>query len=386
MKNSFLLLLFIYLSNLNSQNTLSTHQFLLMPPNAGLTALGGISAGYIDKDPSYAYCNPASLSPLMHNQWSMSLNLLPAGITQGNLFTAFTPDSLYTIGGGIHYMHYGRFDETDHSGNVIGSFSGGEYALVANVSRPWKNLRFGAGVKGLYSHIENYYATALMTDFGVMYSSKQQNFQAGLVVRNLGFQIKPYTTGNSEPLPLEINLSFSQKLAYLPFRYFIIIHDLQTWKLLDDYDLSTTTNIFGEEPKKRNQFTSNLFAHFNLAGEFSLGKSLKLRLGYNQELKAEMKSDVVRNISGFSYGVGLDLRRFALSYARNGFHKGGAYNHLSFNLNLGKLSPKPTKKEKHTITNDTEDKTKEEQSEVKEKPKTRINRSTQPIKRKPKEE
>jgi len=322
-------LLLLLLLRSSAQNLGSAHQFLLLSPSAGVSALGGISTGLLHNDPSLQYVNPGSLNPAMHHHWSLSMNLLPAGLSQGDLHGAYSPDSIYTLGTGIHYMRFGEFQATDEAGNITGSFSGGEYAINLTAARSWKQLHYGLGLKGIYSHIENYSAGALAADAGIVYANEDLSFQAGLVVRNMGLQIKSYIKNESEPLPLEINLGISQKLAHLPLRYFIVFHDLQSWNIIDDYSAIASTNIFGETPKKKNPFFTDLLAHFNLGAELYLGKVLKIRAGYNHELRQELRSELVRGLTGFSFGSGLDFKRLGISYARNVVHQAGAYNHIS---------------------------------------------------------
>ncbi|NJK85180.1 MAG: hypothetical protein HC906_03680 [Bacteroidales bacterium] len=68
--------------------------------------------------------------------------------------------------------------------------------------------------------------------------------------------------------------------------------------------------------------------HIILGTEFSLSKNLVLRFGYNYRRRQEMKVDARTGTVGFSWGLGLRISKFHLSYARSAWHLAGSPNYF----------------------------------------------------------
>ena len=116
----------------------NTYEFLNLSPSARATALGGVQIAAMDDDASLAFQNPSLYNESMHSQLSVNTVAYLAGINYGYVSYTHDFDSLFTGGFGIQYVSYGDFMQTDPSGQVLGSFSGGEYALTAGGARKWK--------------------------------------------------------------------------------------------------------------------------------------------------------------------------------------------------------------------------------------------------------
>jgi hypothetical protein len=71
----------------------------------------------------------------------------------------------------------------------------------------------------------------LAVDVAGTYYHPDKQISLTLLVRNAGSQLKPYITGRFEPLPFDIQLAFSQRLAHLPVRYHISLHSLYKWNM-----------------------------------------------------------------------------------------------------------------------------------------------------------
>ena len=88
-----------------------------------------------------------------------------------------------------------------------GAFKGNEVALSVGYATQigYSDFYFGANLKLINSSLEQYNSFGVATDLAVLYLNKDLDFQATLVVRNLGTQITTYA-GHNESLPLEVNV------------------------------------------------------------------------------------------------------------------------------------------------------------------------------------
>jgi len=63
-------------------------------------------------------------------------------------------------------------------------------------------------------------------------------------------------------------------------------------------------------------------------------QGLTLRASYNYNRRQEMKVATRPGIIGFSFGLGIQVSRFHIDYARSSWHLAGASNHFSICVNL----------------------------------------------------
>jgi hypothetical protein len=74
-----------------------------------------------------------------------------------------------------------------------------------------------------------------------------------------------------------------------------------------------------------------------LGVEFIPIKSFYFRAGLNYERRKELMIDTQPGMVGFSWGFGLKISKFQLSYGRATYHMAGASNHFSININLSEF-------------------------------------------------
>jgi hypothetical protein len=163
---------------------------------------------------------------------------------------------------------------------------------------------------------------------------------ASLILKNIGFQVVPYNSGNHEPIPFEIQAGLSQRFKHLPFRYSVLLTNLQRWDLSYDDPLNPSGGIdpiTGEakEVSGVEEFADNLMRHIVLGGELLLGKNFSLRAGYNYGRRQEMKIPEKLSTVGFSWGFGFRVAAFQFSYARSAYHLVGSPNFITITADLG---------------------------------------------------
>jgi hypothetical protein len=336
------IVLFISANCANAQTGgTSVFRFLDLTASARQSALGGNVVSVRDNDINAAFNNPAILNPEMDQQITFNYNPYFAGIKHG--YTAFAKNysGVGTAAIGLQFVSYGTFTRTDETAADLGTFSGGDYALSFSLARPIgldSMLFAGASVKAIYSQIDHYTSFGLAVDLGISYQSLNRLTTAGLVIRNGGMQLKTYYNGNRERLPIEIEAGISQKLSKAPFRFTITARHLEKWDLsyTDPETQNETDPLTGEvKPAAKVTFGNKLLRHFIISNEVLISKNFHLRMAYNFQRRNEMKVDSKPGMVGISFGLGLRVSKFHLSYSRSIYHLAGGTNSLSISTYLG---------------------------------------------------
>ncbi len=199
----------------------NTFEFLRLPASARVFALGGSNISLYDNDINMAYYNPALLKSNMHNHLSVNYANYISDINYGYVSYAYHLDNVGTLGVGLFFLDYGKFRRANVQGEILGNFYAQEYAFNLFYSRKLSEdstWNVGGNLKPIYSALDHYYSLALAVDVGINYHRPRSNFSASAVISNLGFQLKPYTKGNQEPLPLDMQLGITYKAPHAPFR------------------------------------------------------------------------------------------------------------------------------------------------------------------------
>ncbi len=324
-----------------------TYEFLNLTNSARIAALGGKIVSIPDNDLNLPFHNPGLLSPEMDQNLVLNYVNYFADINFGYVSYSRTYNKIGSFAAGIHYINYGRFTAADQIGNITGSFTASEYAFNLIYSRPLpfdSLFNIGINLKPVISNFEKYTSFGLATDIGINYTGRQGLFSAGLVLKNIGFQIKPYYSGNSEPLPFEIQLGLSHKLKHAPFRFMVTAHHLETFKLapeeISDPNQQDPVNTSDKPRGKFEQFGDNLIRHLVFGLELNPVKPVFIRLGYNPQRRKELQLSSRTGMVGFSWGFGIRISKFHLSYGRATYHLAGASNHFSLTLNLNEFNKK----------------------------------------------
>ncbi len=352
MRLKFVLLIALISNQLSSQiGGRYVYEFLGLPPSARVSALGGSLISVSDDDINLAMSNPASLNVNTDNSISFSHNFHFAGI--GNGHAAFGKAiKKWGISSqiAVSYIDYGDFVLADVYGNNQGNFTGRENTIIIGASKRLnEKITLGANLKGVFGKYASYGSTGIAADFGINYDYKPNKLIFSFVVKNLGTEISTYRD-NRHLAPLDIQLGFSNRLKYLPFRFSIIAHQLQQWSIrYDDPNVAQNTNIFGETSETSNfkKGVDNLFRHLIFNGEFLLGRkeNLRLRIGYNHLRRKELSLSEFRSLSGFSLGFGIKVSKFRLDYGVGYHHLAGASNHMTISTNLNSFNKKIIKEE-----------------------------------------
>lgn len=311
MKHQFLLLLGMtsIAGTLSAQQ--STYNFLRVDPSARTAAMNGSFVSMKD-DPNVIFYNPASLGTLTIPRISVSYLDYFLDVSAGTLSYAQHIAGIGNIGAGIMYMDYGSFNRTDISMNVLGTFGAKELALVAGIATHYDDdILIGINAKYIYSSLAEYTSSALAVDFGFLYEIPSQNLTVGGSILNLGKQLSTYD-GVIEPLPFDVKFGFTKRPEHLPVFLNIDFHRL---------------NESGEKFFDR-------FSNFTVGTEFLMSSSLRLRAGYNNKQRKELKMGTSAGLAGFSLGVGLVLKEYQIDYAYNSYGHIEGLHRFSLGISL----------------------------------------------------
>ena len=106
--------------------------------------------------------------------------------------------------------------------------------------------------------------------------------------------------------------------------------------------------LTGEVNEYKVNIGDAIMRHLVFSTELTIARRIFLRAGYNYGRRQEFKVASKPATVGFSWGIGIKVNRFTISYSRATYHLAGGTNQISISTNLGKHIPMPkrVKKEK----------------------------------------
>ena len=317
-----------------------TFQVLDLPHSARITALGNSQIVTKDNDVILGLQSPSLINPTMHKSLAVNHNFQLADISFGNVAFGHNIEKWgITSIAAMSYFTYGDFVRTDEFANVIGEFTGGDFAFTLGASKKWnERVTTGVNLKWVQSSLDVFNSGGTALDIGVTYENPDKNTITTLVIKNIGAQIYSYDL-NSEPFPLDVQIGTSRRLKYLPLRLSFILHNLNNWSLRSD-GIDDNDPIFIDQTVQESSTLSkaidNFFHHAIINGEFLIGQNevFRLRFGYNHQMKKELSVSSFRSLNGFSLGFGFKVKKIAFDYGFGSYHLAGGMNHISLSTNL----------------------------------------------------
>lgn len=316
----------------------NTYEFLGLTGSPRVAAMGGDFLAINDNDVNLAFSNPSLINKNMDQSLGANFVDYYSSVNYGHASYARNIRNAGSFVATMGFLNYGSFDGRDETGTHTGNFYAGESALNIGWGRQLDSLfSIGSNLKMIYSSQESYNSYGIAVDVAGSYTSRDHSFTTSLIAKNIGRQLKTYTSGNSEPLPFEIQLGLSKKLLHLPFRYSVLYNHIENWDLrYEDPSTLQVDPITGEVIKNNGfeVFADNLMRHIILGGELLLSKNLSLRAGYNYKRRQELKIQDKTSTVGFSWGLGFRISKFQFSYARSAYHLAGSPNYISVTTRL----------------------------------------------------
>lgn len=291
-----------------SQNTF---EFLKVDMSARAASLAGTFVSNND-DPNVIFYNPAGINSLTENPISFSFVKHLLDINLASLSYSMEFEDIGRFGTAVKYINYGKFTEADEFGNRGGEFGAGEAAFILGYANALdENFNYGANVKFIYSKIADRSATGIGFDLGLNYIIPEENLAVGFAALNVGTQLTLYYE-TKEELPLDIVIGVSKRLAHLPLRLSLDFHKLNA---------------------DRDDFVQR-FKAFSVGAEFTLSKVLRLRFGYDNEKRNDLKIGTSAGIAGFNAGLGALISNYTFDYGFSSMGVIGALHRVSVSTTL----------------------------------------------------
>lgn len=322
------------------QQSDGTYDFLNMSSSARVAALGGTFLPINDSDIQSVASNPSLINHVTNNSLSLSYVDYYNDINIGTIQYGRTFEKIGSFAGTIQYNDYGDFYYSDATGiQQNTNFSVSDYIINIGWGRQLnERLSIGANMKFAGLQYEDNSSFAVAVDIAGTYQS-ENNWVFSFVARNIGAELYNNYQGYRAKLPFRLQAGASKKLEHLPLTFIFVYDNVQKWDLSYDDPLDLENNydpMTGEmkQKSKMDKFAKNLFSHVVAAGELNIGKNLVIRIGYNYGLRQNMKTPTKKGAVGFSYGFGINIYKFKISYSRSEMHIHGSPNYITITTNL----------------------------------------------------
>lgn len=292
-----------------AQDGKTGYQFLNIPVSTHSAALGGANISIVEDDASMMWTNAAMLTNVTDNSLVLGYN---SYIHSSNVFSAGYVKAIGERGTwalSAQMLDYGKMDETDENGNVLGTFSAKDLNFQTSYSYLLSDRWSGAiTAKVIMSNYAEYSSTAIGADLALNYFDEEKGFSFSAVGRNLGGQIKSlYDDGNKESLPFNLAFGLSKDFANAPLRVSLTLDDMTQWN-----------NV-------------KFMEHLVLGMDILPSNSTWIALGYNFRRANEMEVQKSSHWAGFSIGAGLNVKKFKVGVAYGKYHVAAS----SILLNVG---------------------------------------------------
>ena len=294
----FLMMLGTLLVHAQSESQ-TEYNFLRLPVSAHAAALGGDNITVIEDDEALIFHNPALLASV--NDKTINLNYMNymsgANMASASFNRIVRERASWAVS--AQYVDYGKIKEVDENNVQTGEFSAKDLSLAGYFSYMLTNrLTGGISARLITSYIADYNSIGFGVDLGLNYYDPDHEWSLGLVLKNLGGQLKAYND-NFERMPFDIQMGVSKRFTGSPFRLHATLVDL-------------------------NHLDYKFLNHCVVGADVMLTESFWIGGGYNFRRADEMKMmSADKNSShgaGLSLGAGLNLERFKLNIAYGKYH------------------------------------------------------------------
>lgn len=313
-KVAFYLLLALFATKMDAQESQTGYNFLRLPVSAHAGALGGDNITLVEDDEALIFQNPALLSSVSDKTINLNyMNYMSGVNTASASFNRIVKEKA-SWAVSAQYVDYGKMKQTDENNIQMGEFSAKDISVAGYFSYMLgKNFVGGISAKFITSYIGDYNSIAVGVDLGVNYYDPEKEWSLSAVAKNLGGQLKAYDE-EYESMPIDLQVGVSKRFANTPFRI-----------------SATLTNL--------NHWDKGLKDHAVVGADLLLGDNLWLGAGYNFRRAEEMKitsgeDQESSHGAGWSFGGGINLERFHLNVAYGKYHVSSSSLLLNVNYRL----------------------------------------------------
>ena len=318
----------------------SVFNFLKLSNTPQLTALGGINISQQTEDIGLSFHNPALLRESMHTQTHVAFSSLSNAVRNYHLLTGYHSEKLKTnFALGVNFFNYGATTQTDPAGNILGEFRPADYVIQVSASRKYlERWHYGASLKFIYSSYGAYRSSGIAMDAGVTYTDTANLLQVALTLKNMGVQLKAYDGTSKNDLPFDLQMGISKKLAKAPIQFSLTLHHLHQFNLR--YDDSSFNADNGYEQDNGKMIGDKIMRHIVLATQLFISDKIEISAGYNYLRRKELNTGNQGNgLNGFSFGVGVIVKKIQIRYARTYYQNNFTNNQIGISFAFNQFSP-----------------------------------------------
>jgi len=306
--------------------------FLKLSSDPMLTGAGSINSSYITNEVGLTANNPSLLHPAVSGQLLISFSSFLKGVKSYSATGAYYNRKTNTIfGGHINFIDYGSITQTDASGMSYGHFRPIDFVIQLEAARTYlENWSYGVSLKIINSIYNQYKASGIAFDVGILYRDSIHNFSASMLSKNMGFQVKNFN-GENEDLPFDIQVGITKRLQNAPLGISLTAYHINKFNLTYN---DTVFNIENGNLEKHPAL-NNILNHFVIAGHIYLSKNLEAVVGYNHLRRMELNTGLSGNgLNGFSSGINLSFQNLQVLYARSVYQRNVTLIQIGINIGM----------------------------------------------------
>ncbi len=300
----------------------NAYSFLEVSSATHALALGGYGIAVAGPDPMMVDQNPALLGQevgrvvaLSYMRYFGSSNFAAARYAQG-----VGERGAFAVG--VRYLDYGSLDGYTPDGSFTGTFKPQDIAVEGTYSHDFTDrLRGGINAKVIYSNYDEYSAVALAADLGIDYYDEEKDLSLAAVIKNAGGQVKRFHE-EYDHLPFDIQLGMMKGLGEGPFSLSVTAHHLTHWKL-PYYNHSQNEGASSGTEEAEYKFFPTLFRHLTFGLQYAPSDKFYAALGYDYKTRGDMGTHQRNFLSGFSIGLGLNVKDFGIGVSFAQPHRSG---------------------------------------------------------------
>ncbi|GDX49504.1 hypothetical protein LBMAG26_03630 [Bacteroidota bacterium] len=310
--------------------------------------------GYLISQPSSDILQTTNNPALLSDE-----HRFKAGLSAGTILPGvFTANAAFGIGnvtlsgrkislhGFAQRIDYGSMDGYDAGGNPTLKLVANETNIGMGGSMALSpQLRFGAQLGMVYSILGPFISSGVYVNLGLNHIKKDSTLSAGLLIKNLGAQVMSYQDAGREPLPFNVQAAVAIMPKHMPFKFHLVAHSLQKWDLTYNQYLNSNgqIDINGQMlvPQEA-KFAEKLGRHLAVGTELALGKNFGIYVGYSQQRRKEMITDVRRGTAGFGWGLKFKMAKLDITYSSASYFSGQNSNMFSIIIDPNRFSKKRT--------------------------------------------
>ncbi|MEQ9413814.1 MAG: PorV/PorQ family protein, partial [Cyclobacteriaceae bacterium] len=208
-----------FIQDVGAQSNSKSFTSLELPPNAVLSGLGSVNVSKADYSIDFFQNNPALTSDTL-NGWASANHLFYfAGTGMSSFAYQHGFDKVGAISFGVNHLSLGSIEGYDNIGTPTGSFNSGETTLTIGKSHQVNLFRFGVNVKGVFSNLAGYRASALLVDIGGAFVHPTKDLSVGLAIKNAGVVLSEFSATSTSQLPFDVQAGVTYKPEHMPIRF-----------------------------------------------------------------------------------------------------------------------------------------------------------------------